>query len=120
MGLKIYSDKERLVSIIKDTDGGESEMIFPEKLGSTIDKSNFPLFEGISNIIQISIPENVEFIEPGTFTDFTGLTSVEIRGIVYGVIWHGGTDGRWTAPLSPATIVEEFKKGSGFIEIIRK
>ena len=120
MGLKIYSDKEKLSSIIKDSDGTESEMVFSKKLQSTIDKSDFPFFEGISNVVHISIPDNVEFIEPGTFTDFTGLASVEIRGIVYGVIWHGGTDGRWTAPRSPATLVEELKKGSGLIEIIRK
>ena len=120
MALKIYSDTERLSSIILDSDGCETEMVFSEKLGSAIDQSNFPFFEGISNVIQISIPGNVEFIAPGTFADFTGLTSVDIRGIVYGVIWHGGTDGRWTVPLSPATLVEELKKGSGSIEIIRK
>ena len=114
-------DQGRSLRCRKDPeDGIYYDRIYVHDLGTVIDKSDFTDFAERSEVKSISIPDNVEWIQPCTFTDFVCLTDVEIRGEVYGVVWHGGTDFRWTAPLSPATLVEELKRGTGRIEIIRK
>ena len=93
--------------------------ISDHEVGAVIDKSDIPSFNEISKdrIIDISIPETVECIEPGTFADFVNLAEVVILGDVFGVEWK---EGQWTAPLSPYTLVEELKRGRGKIIIHRK
>ena len=109
MALRISTGKGRLTVYVNNSEDGPEYRVFSGKLGKVL-----------PNVISISIPEEVEYIEPGTFTDFVNLDDVEIRGDVYGVQWCGGTNGKWIVPISPATLVEELKRGTGRIEIIRK
>lgn len=120
MALRIVTGKGRLTVYVNNSEDGPEYRVFSGILGKVLDKSDIPYDEDTPNVISISIPEEVEYIEPGTFTDFVNLNDVEIRGDVYGVQWCGGTDGKWIVPISPATLVEELKRGTGRIEIIRK
>ena len=100
----------------------DDEQLYVEsdhEVGAFIDRSDIPNFNEISidRIIDICIPETVEWIEPGTFAGFVNLTEVVILGDVFGVEWK---EGQWTAPLSPSTLVEELKRGKGKIIIHRK
>ena len=119
MALRIYTGKKRLIVDLTPDEDGERSIVCTKELGKTMDKSD--ISEGLTKgeVLKISFPEEVECIEPGTFQGFTNLEDVEIRGDVYGVEWQGGNEGMWTAPLSPATLVEELKRGTGRILIHR-
>ena len=119
MALRIYTGKKRVIASLTPDEDGEREMVCTGELGKTMDISDlFEHFEK-ADVLKISFPEEVECIEPGTFTGFASLEEVEIRGDVYGVEWQGGTAWMWTAQLSPSMLVEELKRGAGRILIHR-
>lgn len=120
MALRILSSKKRMVIYVEsDEYDDEDVIVLPQELGDIIDKSYITDVDANDRVLKISIPENVKCIEPGTFTDYVNLKDVTIRGDVYGVEWCGGTDNLWTVPLSPSTLVEELKRGTGRILIRR-
>ena len=119
MALYIKTGKRNLVVGYKVNDNEIEYEICDDTLGLIIDESDIHLPIEKEKIIKISIPEQVECIKSGTFIGFTNLADIEIRGKVYGVEWQGGTDNRWIVPISPTTMVEELKRGTGRIMIFR-
>ena len=75
---------------------GDDNLLYSEisdhEVGTVIDKSDIPSFNEISidRIIDTSIPETVECIEPGTYAGFVNLTEVVILGDVFRVEWKEG------------------------------
>lgn len=88
-------------------------IVFPAN--ATIMASDTKVVENPSEIVEVSIPENVIFIQGGAFEDFVNLKKVEIAGRIYGVSEFLHPNG--SAVLSvdyndPAELAKSLKKGN--------
>lgn len=91
-------------------------------VGATIMVSDTDVVENPSEIIRITIPEEVKFIQGGAFKDFVNLKKVEIAGRIYGVSEfltpNGGAE-LLVDYEDPAELAKSLKKGNP-INIKRK
>jgi hypothetical protein len=88
-------------------------IVFPAN--ATIMASDTKVVENPSEIVEVSIPSNVEFIQGGAFEDFVNLKKVEIAGGIYGVSEfltpNGGVE-LLVHYEDPAELAKSLKKGN--------